>query len=136
MVKPSSLEKQVDGSGPFLAVTCAVQLKLFDFLFRREPAIFILDPSFVPFFWRRKGDDVDDEDLGNDKDHDTAGAPDSSATDTSNMEVGTSHPSASGNKGKFVVASSVLCAAITLYNANPCTPRGIEIVERVRRISP
>ncbi|KAM0852615.1 hypothetical protein ACQ4PT_051630 [Festuca glaucescens] len=83
-----------------------------------------------------QGDDVDDEDLENDKDHDTAGAPDSSVMETSNMEVDTSHPSVSGSKGKTVVAAPVLCAAITPYNADPRTPRGIEIIERIRRVSP
>jgi hypothetical protein len=136
MLKPSSLEKQVDCSGPVLAVTCAVKLKLYDLFFRREPATFVPDPSFVPYFWRRKGDDADDEDLGNDKVHDAAGAPDSSVLETSNMEVDTSHPSVSGSKGKTVVAAPVLCNAITPYNADPRTPKGIEIVERIRRVPP
>jgi hypothetical protein len=35
-----------------------------------------------------------------------------------------------------VAASTVLCLVITPYNANPRTPRGMEIVERVRRVSP
>jgi hypothetical protein len=58
MVNPRALEGQVDDTGPFLAVACAVKLKLFGFVFRRELADFVADPSFIPFFWRRKGDDV------------------------------------------------------------------------------
>jgi hypothetical protein len=52
------------------------------------------------------------------------------------MEVDTSLPSSSANKGKSVVDTTVLCSVITPYNANPTTPRGIEIVERVRMVSP
>jgi hypothetical protein len=33
-----------------------------------------------------------------------------------------------------VAAFTVLCSVITHYNANPRTPRGIEIVERVRAV--
>jgi hypothetical protein len=37
MVNPMALEGQVDDTGPFLVVACAVKLKLFGFVFRREP---------------------------------------------------------------------------------------------------
>ena len=42
-------------------MTCVVKLKEYAFIFRREAADFVPDPEFVPFFWRRKGDDADDE---------------------------------------------------------------------------
>jgi hypothetical protein len=125
MVNPMALEGQVDDRGPFLAVACAVKLKLFDFVFRHEPADFVADPSFTPFFWRRKGDDVDEEDLGNDKDLDSFGPSGATASEASNMEVDTSLPSSSANKGKSVAASTVLCSVITPYNTNPRTPRGM-----------
>jgi hypothetical protein len=136
MVNPKALEGQVDDTGPFLAVACAVKLKLFGFVFRREPVDFVADPSFTPFFWRRKGDDVDEEDLGNDRDHGSSGPSGAPASQASNMEVDASMPAPSSDKGKSVAASSVVFPVITPYNANPRTPRGLEIVERVRRVSP
>ena len=33
-------------------------------MFRREAAYFVPDFEFVPYFWRRKGDDVDSDDDG------------------------------------------------------------------------
>jgi hypothetical protein len=124
MVNPKALEGQVDETGPFLAVACAVKLKLFGFVFRREPADFVADPSFTPYFWRRKGDDVDEEDLGNDKDHDSFGPSGAAASEASNMDVDSSLPSSSTNKGKSDAAATVLCPVITPYNAFPRTPRG------------
>jgi hypothetical protein len=50
MVNPKALEAQVDDIGPFLAVACTVRLKLFRFVFRREPSEFVADPSFSQFF--------------------------------------------------------------------------------------
>jgi hypothetical protein len=41
MVKPKALERQVDDTGPYLAMACAVKLKLFDFVFRRERLILL-----------------------------------------------------------------------------------------------
>jgi hypothetical protein len=125
MSNPKALEGQVDDTGPFLAVACVVKLKLFDFVFRREPADFVADPSFTHFFWRRKGDDEDEEDLGNDKDHDSSGASGVPASEVSNMDVDTSIPSSSANKGKSVAASTVLCSVITPYNTNPRTQNGM-----------
>jgi hypothetical protein len=60
MFNPKALEAQLDDFGPLLAVACAVRLKLFSFVFHREPAEFVADPSFSQLFWRRKGDDMDE----------------------------------------------------------------------------
>jgi hypothetical protein len=79
---------------------------------------------------------VDEENLGNDKDLDSFGPSEATASGASNMDVETSPPSSSANKGKSVAASTVLCSVITPYNANPRTPRGIKIVERVRMVYP
>jgi hypothetical protein len=51
------------------------------------------------------------------------------------MEVDTYVPSSSASKGKSVAVSTVLCLVITPYNAKPRTPRGMEIVERICRVS-
>ena len=40
-------------------------MKAFEFRFRREPADFP-EPDFVPFIWKRKGDDNDGPGNGND----------------------------------------------------------------------
>jgi hypothetical protein len=79
---------------------------------------------------------MDGEDLGNDKDDDTTGPSGAPSTETSNMEVDSSAPSSSHGQGKSVPVSHVLCPAITPYNASPKTPRGKEIVDRIRRVSP
>jgi hypothetical protein len=80
---------------------------------------------------------VDEEDLGNDKDHDISGPSGAStSSEVSNMDVDTSLPPSLANKGKSVAASTVFCSVITPYNANSRIPRGLEIVERVRRLSP
>jgi hypothetical protein len=50
MVNPKALEAHVNDIGPFLAVAFAVRLKLFSFVFRREPSEFVADPSFSQFF--------------------------------------------------------------------------------------
>jgi hypothetical protein len=136
MVNPKVLEAQTDDIAPFLAVACAVRLKLFSFVFRREPAEFVADPSFSQFFWRRKGDDMDEDDMGNDKDVDPAGPSGAPATGISSMEVDTSAPSSSTIPGKSVQVAHVLCPVITPYNASPRTPRGREIVDMIRRVSP
>ncbi|KAM0911825.1 hypothetical protein ACQ4PT_013188 [Festuca glaucescens] len=53
-----------------------------------------------------------------------------------NMDVDASQSAPPMNNGKSVSLSHGACVAITPYNANPRTPRGIAIVERVRRLSP
>jgi hypothetical protein len=79
---------------------------------------------------------MDGENLGNDEDDDTTGPSGEPSTETSNMEVDSSAPSSSHGQGKSVPVSHVLCPAITPYNASPKTPRGKEIVDRIRRVSP
>jgi hypothetical protein len=79
---------------------------------------------------------MDEEDLGNDKDDDAVGPSGALAPETSNMEVDTSAPTSSASHGKSVSVSHVLFPVITPYNASPRTPRGREIVDRIRRVSP
>jgi hypothetical protein len=67
MMNPKALEKQADVTGLYIGVGVVVKLKFFEFLFHREAADFIPDLAFVPYFWRRKEDDVDDEDGGKEK---------------------------------------------------------------------
>jgi hypothetical protein len=70
MLNSKALDKLVDEAGTCVGAACVVKLKAYDFFFRREPADFVPDPAFVPFFWRRKGDDTHEEDMGGEKDID------------------------------------------------------------------
>ena len=65
MTDSQALVKHVDSFGSYIGASCVVKLKEYDFFFRREPADFAPDPGFVPFFWCRKGDDLDEEGTGN-----------------------------------------------------------------------
>ena len=108
----------------------------FAFFFRRESAEFTPDPNFVPFFWRRKGDDPDGNGGASDKGlEDSMGPSGQQGSQISNMEV-----DANANHGKTVAANDSSnvqrVMAITPYNSNPQTPWGIAIVERIRRSSP
>ena len=91
MIDSSVLEKRVDEKGPYIGAACVIKLGEYDFFFRRESTDFIVDPSFVPFFWRRKGDDPDPDAAGNAKgpsgSMDQASAPGGSGSQSSNMEV-------------------------------------------------
>jgi hypothetical protein len=88
MLNSKVLDKRADASGLYVGAACVVELKAFDFFFRREAADFVPDPGFTPYFWRRKGDDLDDEDMGKD---DTSGGRGWAvwfARDTSNKHGG------------------------------------------------
>ena len=50
MIDSKALEKRSDESGSYIGAACVVKLMEYDFFFRREPADFTPDPSFVPFF--------------------------------------------------------------------------------------
>jgi hypothetical protein len=39
----------------------------YDLIFHHEQADFVPNPSFVPFFWRRKANDLGNEGAGQDK---------------------------------------------------------------------
>ena len=150
MINSKALDKRSDTYGPYISAGCVVQLKEYEFFFRREPVDFTPHPDFVPFFWRRKGDDLDGEGSGKEKGLDSSMGPTGVAgSQVTNMEVDTNQLARSSNHGKSVAPAGPLQAAmvtglpgsqttmvITLYNPNPQTPRGIEIVSRIRRVSP
>ena len=101
--------------------------------------LFRSDPSFVPFFWRRKGDDPGPDGPGNTEGSgslDPAGAPGGTSQQSSHMEVDAGASSAAPVVGRSVVSVGRHMVAITPYNPRPTTPRGMEIVSRVRRSSP
>jgi hypothetical protein len=47
-----------------LGVYVIVQLKGYDFFFRREREDFVSDKGFTPFFWKRKADDAGNDGTG------------------------------------------------------------------------
>ena len=120
MLDSKVLEKRLDDNGPYIGAACVVKLREYDFFFHREPTDFTPDPCFVPFFWRRKGDDSGNDGTG---------------SQSPNMEVDTNNSSIASNIGHAVALaplSPVLpTVAITPYNPNPRTPRAAEIVARI-----
>jgi hypothetical protein len=65
MNEPKNLDKWNEVQGyACLGVSVTVQLKGYDFFFRREPQDFVPDEGFTPFFWKRKGDDADNNGPG------------------------------------------------------------------------
>jgi hypothetical protein len=70
MLDPKVLEKTADENGQlYIRVMVVLKMKGYDFFFHGQPDDFILDAEFVPYFWRPKGNDPDDEDAGKDKDN-------------------------------------------------------------------
>ncbi|KAE8820199.1 hypothetical protein D1007_01912 [Hordeum vulgare] len=137
MLDSKVLEKRINDDGPYIGVACVVKLKEYGFYFRREAADFIPHPNFVPFFWRRKGDNHDDEG-GNE--HGIEGSARQNITYgllSTNMEVdailsdGTLTASKSGTSS----VQTNMVIAITPYNSCPRTEKGREIVERIRHSS-
>ncbi|KAM0837582.1 hypothetical protein ACQ4PT_061553 [Festuca glaucescens] len=144
MMDPKNLQQRVDKQGRYcLAVTVAVDFKVYDFLFRQEQPDFVPDVAFVPYFWRRKGNDPGNDGAGQSKDSDTnPGAANQDASPSNNMDVDPSLPpsSASSSHGKGVAASPgenhAAIYAVTPFNLYPKTPKAIEIVNRARVVSP
>ncbi|KAK1574711.1 hypothetical protein QYE76_008212 [Lolium multiflorum] len=109
MLNSSVLDRTVSEPGSYAISDVVVELKSFEFRFRREPTDFFPDPDFVPFLWEKKND-------GNDEGG-AAGADDNDAMDTSDGRIGAvdsatppTQPSGSGG----------------------VTPAAVEIVEKLR----
>jgi hypothetical protein len=115
-----------------------IRLNGYEFRFRKEADDFIPNPNFKPLFWQRKDDDVynDKANKGKGKGPKSAARP-ASASGTS-MDVDSSQAAVSGPDGNSVTyqAQGLSNFAVTPLNPNPRTPRGIEIVERAKRVSP
>jgi hypothetical protein len=117
-----------------------IRLNGYEFRFHREAADFIPDPKFKPFFWKQKDDDVD-EDTRNDgtgKDHESSFRR--ASTLATSMDVDSTQVAGAVPKGNsanlFSKPSVNHVIAVTSFNPSPRTPRGVEIVERARRLSP
>ena len=134
------LDKQLGVTGPYVGTACVVKLKEYAFIFHREPADFVPDAEFVPYFWRRKGDDANGENGGLEEGSEgPMKTPDMSLSHTTSMDVDGIQSSGAANHGKTVVthpSTQKTTMVLTPYNPNPQTPRRIEIVSRIRRVSP
>jgi hypothetical protein len=65
MMNLDILNKHQDDKGFFVDVTTILKFKGYDLRFWKQKVGFKPDPSFTPFFWRRKDDDLDEEDPSN-----------------------------------------------------------------------
>jgi hypothetical protein len=132
---PKVLEKTTDDNGQlYIGVTVVLKMKGYDFFFCRQPDDFAPDSEFVPFFWRRKGNDPDDEEAGKDKDkegNDDLGRL--AEAQSVNMDVDATHVSGDthGRTVAAIVPSNTLMD-VTPFNPFPKTPRAKEIVEAAR----
>jgi hypothetical protein len=128
----SALEKDADGSNPpCLEVVSLLILNGYRFRYRRESPDFKPGPKFQPFFWKDNGSEDDTHGMNGDK---SGGPYSGSAPEAANMDVDV--PPAVRDHGKADAPSTGVTLALTPYNNSPTTPRGKELVERVRVHSP
>ena len=123
MTNTRILEKDKDDAGPFLATDVLVKLKGYAFTFRREPASYVPDPDFVPFIWRREGDDADDKDGAKEKDDamdtsDHSGNP-SNQPSSSVVPTNVTHANV---VSRGAPGGSSMIMAVTPFNPSPQTP--------------
>ena len=86
------------------------------------------DPDFVPFIWRRKGDDTDDDGGAKEKDDDMdtldnsgnpSKQPSSNAAPTNDTHANMVSRGAPGGNSMIF--------AVTPFNSSPQAPRGMEL---------
>jgi hypothetical protein len=61
MMNPDILNKHQDDKGFYVDVTTILKFKGYDLSFRKQEVGFKPDPSFTPFFWRRKDDELNED---------------------------------------------------------------------------
>ncbi|KAI4989472.1 hypothetical protein ZWY2020_036789 [Hordeum vulgare] len=142
MTNTQILAKDKDDAGPFVATDVVVKLKGYAFTFRREPTGYTPDPDFVPFIWRRKSDDADDDSGAKEKDDEM-----DTSEHTGNPSI---NSSSSSVPAKIIQVPHVqrrevasldlggapkggpMSIAVTPFNSAPQTPRGKELVADLR----
>jgi hypothetical protein len=97
MMSPDTLNKHQDERGSYVDVTVTLKLHGYHFRFRKQKASFQPDARYSPFIWRRKDDDIKEED------HNEAAGKDpnlaqhmASSSQVSNMDIDASHFGAGG----------------------------------------
>jgi hypothetical protein len=130
MRDPSTLEKDKDEENiPCLEVVASLKLNGYRLRYRRQSPHYVPDPGFRPFFWKDAGGEDGSDGFGDDLVQDQSlGAQVDGAMDVDAAPQGTG----SSHGG----TASVVQRAITPYNHSSSTPRGKEIVARVRASSP
>lgn len=137
MFDTTKFAKMLDKDGACVKSDVVLKLKGYEFRFRREPTDYIPESDFVPFVWKKKDGDGDgDEGKGKEQED---------LMDTSEFGQGTvnvqtmnqthgSSSSAAAPPGTSQVTS--ILHAVTPYNSDPKTPRGIAIVAALRKSHP
>ncbi|KAK1631146.1 hypothetical protein QYE76_005461 [Lolium multiflorum] len=118
----------------FVKSDVVVKLKGYEFRFSRESPSYVPGADFVPFVWRKKDGDGDG---GKGKEHEDA-------MDISEFAQGTSdtvmHQAQGSSSSTAAPAGSSQVAAVlhavTPYNSDPKTPRGIALVAALRKSHP
>jgi hypothetical protein len=62
MMNPDTLNKHQDEKGFYVDTTVTLKLQGYDFRFRKQKASFQPNIKYSPFFWKRKEDDLEEED--------------------------------------------------------------------------
>uniref|UniRef100_A0ACD5YSI8 Uncharacterized protein n=1 Tax=Avena sativa TaxID=4498 RepID=A0ACD5YSI8_AVESA len=125
--------KAKDSLGHFIVSDAVVKHKVFEFRFRIEPEGYIPEPEFVPFLWRKRDDDADDDANGKHLED----AMDTSEAATATQGVGSG--SSLAVQGTVTTSSSQgvqRVFAVTPFNANPVTPRGRQLLDALPLDSP
>jgi hypothetical protein len=125
----STLEKDKDENDvPCLEAVAALKLNGYRLRFRRQSPQYVPDPGFRPYFWKEAGGDDGPDGFEEDKDDQPVGAQLDGAMDVDATPQGPGSTSC--------VTAPVVQRVVTPYNHSPSTPRGKEIVARVRALSP
>ncbi|KAI4991237.1 hypothetical protein ZWY2020_039608 [Hordeum vulgare] len=128
--------RKTDALGPYIKTTGVLVLKGYAFTFRPEAADFIPEPDFVPFFWERKEKD-DPADKGSEGRDETGHKGKQSSTTgnlgATDMAIDTNSGQSSTHVQSASVAHLLNGMAITPINHNPQTPRGKELVRKLKQ---
>ncbi|KAI4965533.1 hypothetical protein ZWY2020_051608 [Hordeum vulgare] len=128
--------RKIDALGPYIKTTSVLVLKGYAFTFRPEDADFIPEPDFVPFFWERKEKD-DPADKGSEGRDETGHKGKQSSTcgnlGATDMAIDTNSGQSSTHVQSASVAHLLNGMAITPINQNPHTPRGKELVRKLKQ---
>jgi hypothetical protein len=100
MMKPDILNKHRDDKGTYVDVTVTLKLKGYDLRFCKQKSNFKPDTIYTPFFWKRKEDDLDDQDMSKAKGKGPQRLQGTSSSQVTSMDVdGSRVAPASGGSG-------------------------------------
>jgi hypothetical protein len=137
MLDTSGFETNSDVVGQYARAMVMIRLNGYEFRFHREAADFIPDPKFKLYFWKWKDDIDGDTGLDGTGKHPKSSVRHGSNSATS-MDVDPANVAAAAVSRKSVassLSSGSHMIVVTLLNPYPRTPRGVEIVEKAKRVS-